>query len=133
MTTIAWDGKTLASDSQSNTSFITQKKSNKLHNLKDKVIATSGCSGTGIAFSKGEFERFPDMEADALFVIKKTGKCFYQGMQHSIPCGKIHAIGTGADFAMGAMLAGATALEAVKIAIKLDPNSGGRVQSVKIK
>lgn len=133
MTTIAWDGKTLASDSQSNTSFAVQNKIKKIHVVGDKVIATSGCRGTALSFVNGEFDRFPNDEADALVVHKKTGKCFYQGHMAAIEQGKIHAIGSGSDFAMGAMLAGATSVEAVKIAIKLDPNSGGRVQSVKIK
>ena len=43
------------------------------------------------------------------------------------------AIGSGANFAMGALLAGANSIEAVKIAIKLVPYSGGKVNSVKVK
>lgn len=36
----------------------------------------------------------------------------------------LYAIGSGMHFAMGAMAAGATPLEAVKESIKLDPSSG---------
>jgi ATP-dependent protease HslVU (ClpYQ) peptidase subunit len=40
----------------------------------------------------------------------------------------IYGIGSGADYAIGALMAGATVEEAIKIAIKLDINSGGPIQ-----
>jgi ATP-dependent protease HslVU (ClpYQ) peptidase subunit len=40
----------------------------------------------------------------------------------------IYGIGSGADYAVGALMAGATVEEAMKIAIKLDINSGGPMQ-----
>ena len=40
----------------------------------------------------------------------------------------IYGIGSGADYAVGALMAGATVEEALKIAIKLDINSGGPIQ-----
>jgi ATP-dependent protease HslVU (ClpYQ) peptidase subunit len=40
----------------------------------------------------------------------------------------IYGIGSGADYAIGALMAGATVEEAIKIAIKLDINSGGSIQ-----
>jgi ATP-dependent protease HslVU (ClpYQ) peptidase subunit len=40
----------------------------------------------------------------------------------------IYGIGSGADYAVGALMAGATVEEALKIAIKLDINSGGAIQ-----
>lgn len=43
------------------------------------------------------------------------------------------AIGSGAGFAMAAMLAGATAVEAVKIGIRLDPYSGGKVTALRLR
>ena len=43
-----------------------------------------------------------------------------------------YAIGSGAVFAIAAMDAGATALEAVKIGIKRDPYSGGKITQVKL-
>jgi len=41
-----------------------------------------------------------------------------------------HAVGSGRDFARGALAAGATAVEAVKIAMKFDTQTGGRVRSL---
>lgn len=40
----------------------------------------------------------------------------------------IYGIGSGADYAVGALMAGASVEEAMKIAIKLDINSGGPIQ-----
>lgn len=45
---------------------------------------------------------------------------------------KTFAIGSGALVAMGAMYAGATAVEAVRIACRLDDGTGGKVHSMKI-
>jgi len=42
------------------------------------------------------------------------------------------AIGNGTDFALGAMAAGADAKQAVKIAMKFDTATGGRVQTVRL-
>lgn len=43
-----------------------------------------------------------------------------------------YAIGSGSDFAMGAMLAGKTAAESVRIATKLDIYSGGAVRTIAV-
>ena len=43
------------------------------------------------------------------------------------------ALGTGAKFAMGAMLAGKTPFEAVEIASKLDNDTGGMIQTVDLR
>lgn len=44
-----------------------------------------------------------------------------------------YAIGSGAPFAMAAMACGQSAVKAVRIAVRFDPGSGGRVQSMKVK
>jgi ATP-dependent protease HslVU (ClpYQ) peptidase subunit len=43
----------------------------------------------------------------------------------------MYSIGTGGNWALGALFAGATVEEAMKIAIKLDINSGGKVQIIR--
>lgn len=52
-----------------------------------------------------------------------------------VSLGKIsfYAIGTGAEFAFGAMEAGFTAKEAVEVAIKYDHNSGQPVKTISFK
>lgn len=42
-----------------------------------------------------------------------------------INAGEFYAIGSGSDYAMGAMAMGASAVEAVRVAIQFDPNCGG--------
>jgi ATP-dependent protease HslVU (ClpYQ) peptidase subunit len=42
------------------------------------------------------------------------------------------AVGSGGDFAMGAIYAGSSAEEAVAIAIELDPSTGGEVETIEI-
>jgi ATP-dependent protease HslVU (ClpYQ) peptidase subunit len=44
-----------------------------------------------------------------------------------------YATGSGSPYAFAAMDAGASAKDAVRIAIKRDANSGGRVQSLRLK
>jgi len=51
----------------------------------------------------------------------------YEGYCEPIELDVPMAVGSGSTFAMGAMLAGATPEEAVHIAMKLDPYTGGEV------
>ncbi len=44
-----------------------------------------------------------------------------------------HAIGTGGNAALGAMMANANCRDAVHIACQIDPNSGGEIQSHNLK
>lgn len=131
MTTITWDGKTLASDSQVSCEYIRQGGVKKIINKKGKSYGWTGSQTTCEKFLETGSGLAPN---DVVFEIdQKSGKClehYDDGYTVSKPPA---AIGSGKVAAMGAMLHGATAVEAVKIAIKLDPNSGGRVQSVKIK
>ena len=129
MTTIAWDGKTLASDSQLTGSYVEQRNCKKLADRDGCLVGASGDAGLMKLFIEGEIECFPDDSVEALIINKKTGKAQYQGQYGRLDMPKHTAIGSGAPFAMGAMLAGKSAVDAVKIAIKLDPNSGGRVVS----
>lgn len=43
---------------------------------------------------------------------------------------KPHTLGTGADVAMGALMAGATVKQAVEIAVKIDVYTGGKIKVV---
>lgn len=45
---------------------------------------------------------------------------------------RYHAIGSGASYAMAAMMAGASALRACEIACEFDPNSRGPIVSMKL-
>ena len=131
MTTIAWDGETLAADGQVTSSFIGQNDSKKIFTKGGKVFAFCGTYSEGYGFLK----RGQPIECDTIVLEfgDKSGIAIYHEKNGSHPIKAPYAIGSGCDFAMGAMLAGCNAVDAVKIAAKLDPYTGGRINSKKIK
>lgn len=66
------------------------------------------------------------VDANFLLVTKK-GVYSYESYPRPIKVSIPFAIGSGSQFAMGAMLAGASSIEAVKIAAKLDPYTNNKV------
>jgi len=70
----------------------------------------------------------------ALLVHPDESLEYYEGRRWSRVRGSpFAAIGNGSSFALAAMTHGATAVEAVRVAMKLDTHSGGRVHSVTLK
>lgn len=67
------------------------------------------------------------------FIVGLKNKLFYICEDYTVlrTDTNLYGIGTGANWAMGAIMAGATIPQAMKIAIKLDINSGGKIQIVK--
>lgn len=90
-------------------------------------------------FLKGEVfdkEAFKGENASigAIVVNKETRSVIYYS-KRLVPEPVIfgfHAIGSGNEIARGAMLMGASAKKAVEMALKLDINSGGKIQVVKV-
>ncbi len=79
----------------------------------------------------GGFDISDDSEA---LVIRPDGQV-YNAFTNSRICfvdGPFHALGSGFDIAFGAMAAGASALEAVKIAAEYDVNTRGPFQTMEI-
>lgn len=69
-------------------------------------------------------ENFPGLDSFTGLVVKATGEAylFEDRLYPSGPIeGKFFAIGSGAEFALGAMESGRPAVEAAQIAAKLDP------------
>ena len=131
MTTVAFDGTTLAADSQINGSYV--EYGNKIEKVGNITIACAGTVSEIALFKRWCRDRTKDKPTltDFSCLEIRSGKVYYydenlEPLTPSIPV----AIGSGSDFAMGAMLAGATAKEAVKIACKLDSNSGGKIKTV---
>jgi ATP-dependent HslUV protease subunit HslV len=110
----------------------------KIKRVADCYIGGCGTLHVFEAFLKwysGDKDIQPDMQSfKAIEMDAKGNVNIYEGDDKgnisAIPQGKIGAVGSGQNFAMGAMLAGASAEEAVKIAIKLDPYSGGKLKKV---
>lgn len=144
MTTIAWDGKTLATDS-----FGTRGDTVVSFNVKKlfldvgpyKAVAFAGtyqdCAPL-IDWIKSEHEgdknnNEPKIEsAFNLVCIDEEGQCFtlHDGTPFNfVREESLWTSGSGQSVALGALHAGAKAVEAVEIATVLDTVSGGDIQS----
>lgn len=128
-TTIAWDGKVLAGDSQV-TQGETKSFSPKIVRINADII---GCAGTCKDIEKfyqwyGNRSRpKPHLSSmDALVVVK--GQCYYydEDLERISVCAP-YAIGSGKEAALGAMKAGASSQKAVEIAREIDLYTGGPV------
>ena len=137
MTTIATDGKTMAADTQQSGAFIGQIDATKLYKIKGVVYGFAGTPSIYIKYvewvklGRPEDDK-PDTEDKWSVIYIVDGTIWYE--HHTlipIKVGYPYATGSGCKYAMGAMLAGATPGQAVKIAIKLDSDTGGKVRTMK--
>lgn len=139
MTTIAWDGESIASDSQMTGDFksIDQQKVFKLKKGPYRGAYAGGCGAvTAInqmveMLEDGEYEAIDaddDLSATVMVALDSCALLFHSSSTGVIKVAPPYAVGSGAPFAITAMDCGKTAAEAVAAAIKRDPNSGGAVQ-----
>lgn len=140
MTTVAFDGKTMAADTAMVVDGKKYRYSGKIKRLSNGCLAGfAGTISTGqvlmewlVAADPKKKLEFTDEEDAEVILVTPTGDIMFcdrnGGMIWSDD--KRVAIGTGGDIAFGALLAGATAEQAVKIAIERDPNSGFDVVSL---
>jgi hypothetical protein len=134
MTVIAWDGTTLAVDSQM-TTVNRRTFTDKLFKHKDEVLAITGnldvCAALVAWYKGGNVESFPPMNEDnkSYLVVARKGEVEYYG-ETPYPVkinDRFFALGSGADFAISAMHCGKSAVEAVEIACLYDIHCGGKV------
>jgi hypothetical protein len=147
MTIICYKDGVLASDSLATAgNFIFGEDDQKIFRHGDVIAAASGVRltidrfhqwlDTGPSFKSGDVVPFKadaeDNEINALivlpdrelFMLYTDGSLESYGRQH----GKPLALGIGADFAIGAMLTGLSAPEAVELVCKHWHKVGGKVQ-----
>lgn len=136
MTTIAWDGKRLATDSRicTGSDTIVAERAKKLFKVGKVWIAFAGnsqnCALALEWFKSGMPEVKPTL-ADNFSAFAWDGRqllryeCALTPMPQNV---KIAAGGSGIELALGALAAGATAAEAVRIAARFDPFTNSRVQ-----
>ena len=136
MTTIACDGKSMAGDGQREfRGSISTRRAKKVRRLPDgSLLGTCGDVAIGIALvewlTNGGDKPAP-MEPELGFnalLLKPTGEVMLYD-KHFVPA-EVElpiAIGSGMDFAVGAMLAGKSAAEAVEIAAIRDTGTGGEI------
>lgn len=137
MTTIAWDGTTVAADTQANNSGL-RSRTKKLHRLQDgRIYAFSGEIQDGRAVYEwlNSGERMPKPSVSSNFValmICPDGHAYtIEDKLVLLPVmERFRAIGSGRNFAMGAMAVGADAFHAVAAAIQLDVYSGGDIETL---
>lgn len=138
MTTICTDGIAIAAEGrQTAGNQIVSEKASKLHRMPDgSVIGEAGtCTSSLLALQELADSIVEDRQPKlargdyTLLQLHENGRVtVYWGELVGLDIPTPAAIGSGADFALGAMHAGSCAREAVRIAKKLDRSSGGRIQ-----
>jgi len=141
MTTVAWDGKLLAGDRLccfGGTPVVTTK----VFALNGVLIGTAGLKVDGILFrewvEKGRPADKKPVVGDNFtgLLVEASGELiYYDGpklVPVPMPAGQRWSLGSGCDFALGAMAAGASAIQAVEIACVLDVNTGLGVDYVSL-
>lgn len=136
MTTIAWDGKTLAADTQSG---LFKSQVNKLYRLSnDDLLGMSGHLSFGHAaiswLNKVGEKPIPttDTRFHAILIKAESGE-LYTLEDNLIPFryfNKFFAVGSGRDFAVAAMHLGCSAVEAVAIAHIYDSDTGPNIETL---
>ena len=136
MTTIAWDGKTLAVDSQFSEGAF------KYYQNKMMTYTRGFWSSCGEAADDAIFQALLDGEKPLRKKIGKRSACLFtkDGEVWSIdPVGYVspapipYAIGSGAELAIGAMYAGQSAVDAIKTVSKISPYTSGDIKAVTVK
>jgi hypothetical protein len=139
MTTIAWDGTTLAADKQSSWGG-TPVPTTKVFKLQAPDGSYILYGGAGHSMQLGAFHRWlrgettdkPTLLDVAFLMIDSQRRVWMtdQTLNWATLNKARWALGSGADYALGAMEAGATASEAIEIASRLDASTGLGVDCV---
>jgi hypothetical protein len=143
VTTIAYRAGILAGDSQAsdNQNWRVDKIARLDTSAGELIVGYCGevhSAHVFLEWLKDDRSRKPDISSEdfeAIVVSCKTGRVtiWNQSLVGWTPRGKFFAIGSGAPVAMGAMHRNAGAIEAVKIACKVDPYTRGPVRSLKLR
>lgn len=143
MTTIAFcrAKKELATDSRiSSGGAIYDDKARKIFRVNGSVIAYAGqiqCAEIFLGwFKNGCDTKNTPVLADFIALVFTPQKRVFIYEDKCVPSDITHmeyvAEGSGGNYAKAAMLSGASPKDAVRAAIKIDPLSGGRVQTVRV-
>ena len=143
MTTIAVDGKSIAADGRARNSWggIVSESVQKIIVKGRTIYAVAGSKALVEPLIKwyesghdpGNLPVCTDDRGWSLLVIYKAGCALFTRIAPYPELVEMpFALGTGTDYALGAMRAGASAAEAVRIACELDSGSGGEIQVIDI-
>lgn len=143
MTTIAWDGKTLCSDSLLSCGDMRLGSVQKVFKarLGGKLTLFAGAGNHANWYSVvawmvngANVDEKPSFETSnendfTLVVINKETTCYWTPTMTPVPAPMPFVVaGSGEAYALAALTLGKTAREAVELAIKLDCASGGEIQ-----
>lgn len=142
MTTITYDGKTLAVDSQitSEMGLIVSKKCNKLYEISEhEHLAICGDRALFEDFAQAVADRDSESMFDSDDIVTgvlfntQTKECFEIDSQfRMIRIEPPYARGSGEAVALTALHCGKNAVQAIEVACELDVYTGGRVNHVSI-
>lgn len=135
ITTVVFDGETLASDSRTTGNYI-EDNTKKLFKQGNRLYGFCGRVTTAYLFLQWSNDRTkekPRLDDDFEVIEIENGKPYYYDKNlvktpTTTPC----SIGSGCHLAMAAILSGKNSKQAVEIAKKLDECTGGKVQTIKI-
>lgn len=141
MTTIAWDGHTLAADRRVNFGSVSDMECTKIvKNKKGHLAAASGSSSLAAGFrrwflegEKGEPVMAKDGQDATGFIIRKPGKVEMYDIAgwYEAETDKF-AVGSGCELALGALRSGGDAIAAVGVAMMHDGYTGGKVDALEL-
>ena len=143
MTTIAWDGKTLAADKQATNHDCGIGITTKVYRINGCLVAGAGSADVFHSmvrwFSMGaDVDAFPDIQAETndatlLVITPESRIMIYDRTPFStIIENKFWAMGSGRDFALAALHLGCDARRAVEIACELDVYSGNGIDTLSL-
>ncbi len=141
MTTIAVRDGWIASDSQFTTDS-GKTSCRKLFRVPDGILGLAGVSGPGLELlhwlrnhtceEPVRTDEYAREGFDAILLTRKGVFYYEESLSPDRVTGRFFACGSGGAAALGAMHMGASAAEAVRIASKIDPSTGGRVRAMKL-
>lgn len=139
MTTIAFDGKTMACDTRVVCGSNCYNTDTKIYENDAYVIGVAGDAGVGSMLIDCPYilqARPYEFDFEALVYLKDAEKvykvAFYKSwdcaLSSVIPVADVYsAVGSGAPYALAAMYLGETATRSVTVASQFDTNTGGKI------
>lgn len=139
MTTIAFDGNTMACDTRVVCGSNCYNTDTKIYESDAYVIGVAGDAGVGTMLIDCQYilqARHYDFDFEALVFVKDTEKVYKVAFYKSWDCAlsfvtpvadSFSAVGSGSPYALAAMECGYSAHGGVAVASKFDTNTGGKI------
>lgn len=137
MTTVVWDGRTLAADRR----MAGHMSTCKIFPIDGGYLAGAGLMDHLVEVAAwlqegGDKPRLPeDSEPESEFLVVRGREAFWLSWPYLREVRirePFAALGSGSEYALGALAMGADARAAVEVAAQFDPHTGGGVDAVDI-